>query len=218
MALERRPAEKKDEPGYPNSENYRAGRRTFLGMLGATAATAAGFFFLKDKPGLGAGCVGPSGAPPPALPQAAPNGKMLPPKIQPPAPPPALPQAAPGGEPLPPKIQPPVQPQAQVPGGIRAPQPQSGPQACAPGESAVPNSLNDPKEPQPPRVEPLANPAGGLRAPAFNPAPVQPQAPMPGNKKVIVPPDPPPVRPRAATKGDTAAPVPPPKPPVQEDF
>src|SRR3990172_12523908 len=99
MDLERKPVTGKDAPGYPNSEEYAADRRTFLLMVGTAAAGAVGFYALnKAQPVAG----GPAPVPTAIQPQANVAGSVPAVQIQPPA----VPQAKPLGEAVSPSMSP----------------------------------------------------------------------------------------------------------------
>lgn len=205
MALERKPVEETQEPGYPSTNEYVTGRRAFIGLLGLTALGVGGAYILKAGPSV----VTAGEAPPVRPPLPAPGG------LRPVSPPPsvnAFPNAKLGGEaaapqaitagrmatpqpdpsdalPPPEIIQPqtavdgglrPVRPQAQLKGDVIAPEPPARPQAITRGEMAMP---------EPPDTKPLP--------------PAQPRAEVRGRMPAVVP-----VQPEAATDGK-------PKPPVK---
>ena len=161
MALERKPAENKADPGYPSSDEYGADRRTFLMMMGGAAAAAVGLYAIKEKTMQGV----PEGIPatpsitntsvqaggrPVVVPQVQPLGSIL---VQPQAQPlgsPAVPQATTMGKAL--DLS--VQPQVAVPGGLRAP---ARPEAQIKGEAISPVLA--------PPVRPQAQVEGDVRVP-----------------------------------------------------
>ncbi|MCK6471599.1 MAG: hypothetical protein L6R28_07620 [Planctomycetes bacterium] len=178
MPLERKPVESaQDDPGYPTSDQYAGDRRTFLTMLGVTAAAVVGLYSLRESKLCQRGADGTKN--PTSNPQAISGGE----------PPFAQPQAAVAG-----KIQL-VQPQAAVPGEAPAPQQQPAPQP--PPEPARPQAHfeGDVAPPEPP-----AQPQAEIRDNVAAPEPAQPVAPVPGGIRAPAP-APAPVRPEVNVKG-----------------
>jgi hypothetical protein len=71
MALERKPVEGPQDPGYPDADEYASSRRAFLWLLGAAAAATAG---------IAAECALTSQTPPrrTTLPPAPPRPRAVP--------------------------------------------------------------------------------------------------------------------------------------------
>jgi hypothetical protein len=142
MALERKPVEETQEPGYPSTDEYVTGRRAFIGLLGLTALGVGGVYMLKANPsGNMAGesppvrsSAGnqvpmpgkpPSVQPPPAgqtsLPKAAIGGEVAAPQLTPSSQLPA-PKTDPSGKLPPPEL---IQPEAPAEGGVKPVRPQA---------------------------------------------------------------------------------------------
>ena len=174
MAIERRPIETDQDPGYPDVKEYATGRRAFLWLLGSGAVGVAGVCVTKGaswwaRPPGGIRPVRPPTPPligpvvplpagplpaPLAQPQARLEGEAIAPQ-----PPPAQPQAPIRGDVAAPQMPPalePAAPKAQPRGRVRAPEP--------PAQPVVP-SLGSVPVPAAPRAAPQAQAADGVRAP-----------------------------------------------------
>lgn len=171
MALERKPVQDHEDPGYPSSAEYVTGRRAFIGLLGLTALGVGGVYMLKNR----ATATVPGGN----VPQAPTGGIEAPvvsqqvaPTGTPPVPaqPQAVPQAAIRGEAGPPERPDPpvVQPQTAIKGDVRVP---AQPQAVIEGEAIAP-------EVSPPALSPNTAPQAAVpEAPTLGSVPVT-QAPV----------------------------------------
>ena len=178
MALQRKPVEDPQEPGYPSSNEYVTGRRAFLGLLGLTALGFGGVYLLKGS-GESAGNGRTGGVPRvPSTPQGQIGGAVAVPQ----APPMGVveiarpPQPVTKDAPTPDTV---VQPQADIKGEIAIPElPKAKPIAPPPG--APPRPKDDPQKPAAPNTagkpaQPVL-PASDVTAPV----PVRPQAAIRG--------------------------------------
>ncbi|GMV78970.1 MAG: hypothetical protein AMXMBFR7_01540 [Planctomycetota bacterium] len=193
MALERKPAEPNEDPGYPEAEEYASDRRAFLWMIGGATVAGLGVLALSQSR---------------AQPITPSRGGVVPGSVTTTPVPTAQPQAMPLGEA-------PAQPMAQPQGDVAVAQPPAQPQAFTRGEAAV--ETLPPAQPQAnfkgdgPVVQPQAAVPG--EAPAAAPvihskgAPpatstVEPRAAVPGGIR----PAQPPAQPQAQFRGKVAAP------------
>lgn len=184
MALERKPVEDPQEPGYPSSNEYVTGRRAFLGLLGLTALGVGGVYLLKGSSDPTADRkLGALRAPTrtPSGPQGQIGGVVVAPRARPngDAQVDVTPQPVTQDTPVPVT---PAQPQAESEGTVRVvakPKPPAAkPIAPTPGVPPPPKD-DPPKAPAPdaPRqpAQPVV-PALGVTAPV----PVRPQAVISG--------------------------------------
>lgn len=196
MALERKPAEPNEDPGYPEAEEYASDRRAFLWMIGGATVAGLGVLALSQSR---------------AQPIAPSRGMVAPSAVTTTPVPTAQPQAMPLGEA-------PAQPMAQPQGDVAVAQPPAQPQAFTRGEASV--ATPPPAQPQsitegePAVAQPQANFKGDGPV-------VQPQVQAPGKVAVEAlpvttskgaPPAQVPAQPRAAMPGGLVPTTPPAQP------
>jgi hypothetical protein len=183
MAIERKPLEQPEGPGYPDAREYATGRRAFLWLLGATALGVGGVYAWKAGRSSDplAGSQGSLRGEPPAVEPPAKDSASVEPVVRP------------AGVPPRPEPAQPVVPSAGVPRRPESAQPVAPP----PGTPPIPAGADAP---------PVRTP-GKVRAPA-PPEPAQPAARLLGEAAAPAPPDPKPApaRPQAQPPGDVAAP------------
>jgi hypothetical protein len=195
MAIERKPLEQVEGPGYPDVKEYAAGRRTFLWLLGAGAVGVAGVYAWKTtrpaEPAAGLGTrtagVPPNPNQPPAqplvntpgisapqvtpaggvAPQANPAGGRTAPVRPPDAQPNAFPDVKPSGALRP--VEPPTRPQARLRGDVPSVEPpakDTTPATPVVPPPGVPPPPKDPVPPKPQAAQPAARLLGEAAAPA----------------------------------------------------
>lgn len=160
MALERKPLEEPQEPGYPSTTEYVTGRRAFIGLLGLTAVGVGAAYLLRKQPEAKAQVV-PAGTPRPPVPPAVPQSR-----------PPGVEQA-----PLP------VEPKARIEGDTTAPKPPEA-RPIAPPPGAPPRPKPDEVIPDAPKAPVV--PSSGVAAPQAairGEAPAQPMSRSAGKTK-----------------------------------